>query len=213
MTIFGNLTSRADLEAAVKSVIINWIDTYLAEVERQRGLTVPFYSRPRSITTTNHFAKWDEDQLPAIVIISNGFSAPPKKKGDGTYNTWWGLGVAVVVSAVDEQETRDMASDYTLALLAIFAQRQSLNGFANGIEIADVNFDDIDDGDRRSLASGQIIMSVEVDDVVQANVGPSVPTPPVWTPDDPPVNPEAPFPDWPIATSGSVEIDIVKELP
>lgn len=206
MTIFGRIVSRQDLENAAMETCKTWIDTYLAEVERQRGIDTGFYQRPKSYTTVNSVTKWDEDQLPAIIVVSNGFSQAPRKKGDGTFDTWWGLGIACIVSGNDEASTREFASDYTAALRALFNQRVSLDGFADGTDFVDEHYDDIQEEDRRSMASGQVIFSVEVDNVVQTKAGPI-------TPDDPPSDPEAPIPDWPIATSVHLDgVTIVKEI-
>lgn len=206
MTIFGTIVTRTELENAAKLTIQTWISTYLAEVERQHSVVAGSYERPRSYTTTNDFERWDENQLPAIIIVSPGQSAPPEKQGDGKYRTTWALGIGVVCSGNDEAETREMVDIYTAAIRTLLIQRPSLGQFASGLTYEDERYDEMSTAKRRSLQAGYVICSVKVDNVADASGGPI-------TPSDPPVPATDPIPDWPIATSGKVGVQKVKELP
>lgn len=207
MSIFGRIVTRTELENAAKVTVQTWISTYLAEVERQHGIVAGRYERPRGYSTTNDFDRWEEDQLPCIIIVSPGMSSTPVKRGDGNYNTWWALGVGVVCSGDTEHDTRAMVDIYTAAIRALLIQRPSLNQFAQGLNYEDERYDEAATENRRSLQAGYVVCTVEVDNVVMSNAGP-------MTPSDPPSpDPTVPIPDWPVATGGKVGVQIVKELP
>jgi hypothetical protein len=206
MTIFGTIKTRTDLEAAAKLTLQTWFSTYLAEVERQHDVVAGSYERPHSYTTTNDFEKFDEDQLPAIIIVSPGMTAAPVKQGNGQYRTTWSLGVGVVCSGNDENDVRTMVDIYTAAIRTLLVQRPSLGQFAAALNYEDERYDEgVSTAKRRSLQAGYVLCSVEVDGVVDASGGPI-------TPSDPPTPATDPIPDWPIATSGSVTVQKVKEI-
>jgi hypothetical protein len=202
-SIFKPIITRQDVERAALDTLQTWIDTYLAEVERQNGMAVRSLPRPRSWTRRNEFEHWPEDQIPAIIVVSPGLTDPPMGTGSGAFRANWDLGVAVVAEGQQTNNTRDLVGYYTAAIRALIIQRQSLGGFAMGVIWRDERYDDISDLEvGRTLASGQVVFSVTVEGIVSTKAGP-------LTPDTPPVDPPDTSPTWPIATT--VEADIVLE--
>lgn len=199
MTIFGPMISRSELEAAATLTLKTWISTYLAEAERQHGVVAGSYARPRSYTASNEFERFDEAQLPAIVVVSPGLVGTPVRQALGVYRTTWALGVGVVCSGNDEADVREMVNLYTVAIRTLLIQRPSLGQFAAGLNYEDEKYDEISSEKRRSLQAGYVVCSVEVDNVVDASGGPI-------TPSDPPDPETDPIPDWPIAISGSATV-------
>lgn len=201
-SIFKNIITRQDVEIRVRDTIKTWIDSYLAEVERQNGLNVRQLPRPRSYTRRNEFERWPEDQIPAVIVISPGLTAPPVANGSGQFRGYWGVGVAVITEGQDTDNTRDLAGYYTAAIRALILQRPSLGGFAMGVTWEDERYDDISDVEMgRTLASGQVVFQVEVEDIVSTKAGPV-------TPDTPPVTPPDDSPTWPVATVVTADVEM-----
>jgi hypothetical protein len=202
MTIFGRIVSGADVEDWCEQLIRTWISTYLAEKEDQDGLGRGVIPRPRGWTVAPDVNKWPEDQLPAIILASTGIPAPPRKSGDGRYRARWEMRITTVVSARSERDSRRIASRYTAALRALFAQRPSLDGKADGIDWIAERYDEIAFDEQRSLGHGTVALLVEVDDVTTTGAGPMTP--------DEPLDPDIePWPEWP--TVQTVDVDVEHE--
>jgi hypothetical protein len=198
-SIFGRIVSGADVESWCWQTLRTWISTYLAEVERQSALAAGSLQRPRGFVTSPSLDKWPEDQLPALLVISIGLSEPPLKSGDGRFRARWDMGLACVVSARTQSESRALAMRYMAALRALFVQRPSLDGNAAGTVWTGESYESLDYDDVRSLMAGIASFTVEVADVVTANAGPLVADVPL-TPDTDPWN------DWPIAELVDVQV-------
>jgi hypothetical protein len=200
--IFRQIITRQDVEQAALDTLQIWIDTYLAEVERQKGITVRSLPRPRSWTRRNEFERWPEDQIPAIIVVSPGLSDPPMGTGNGAFRADWDLGIAVVAEGQQTNSTRDLVGYYTAAIRALIIQRPSLGGFAMGVIWTGERYDDISDTEiGRTMASGQVLFQVTVEGIVSTKAGPV-------TPDTPPVDPPDTSPTWPIATQVSAEYEL-----
>lgn len=201
-SIFGQLLTRGDLEDHVVDLLKKWMDTYLAEVERQNGKAVRSLPRPRSIVRRNAFEHWVEEQLPTLIVVSPGTVGPPRKRGNGSYEVDWTLGIAAIASGKDSDNTRDLVDLYATAVRALIIQRPSLEGFAIGVVWEDEHYDDISDSDvGRTMASGQVVFRVTVENVVFAQAGPI-------TPDTPPDPPPDTSPVWPIVETLHLEVDL-----
>jgi hypothetical protein len=199
-TIFGRIVSGADVEDWCEQLVRRWISTYLAEKEGQAGLRRGVIPRPRGWTVAPSVDKWPEDQLPAIIFEATGIPAPPRKGGDGRYRARWEMRITTIVSAKTERDSRRVASLYTAALRALFAQRPSLDGHADGIDWLAERYDELAFDEQRSLGHGTVALLVEVDDVTTAGAGPV-------TPDDP-LDPDIEsWPDWPIVQTVDVDVE------
>lgn len=201
--IFGNILTRKTVEEAVLATVELWIDTYLCEIERNEGITVRDLPRPRSYARANIYNIFPDEQLPAVVIISPGLSKAPIKQAQGKHRTYWNVQVAFQVASTPDA-VRDLADYYTAAARAIFLQHQDLGGMADGITWLGEKYNDAPDPFRRSVASGNVLLEVEVDDAVTAAAGPVGPDPiPDPTPD--PGN-------WPKVLHTFVEVEKVEEI-
>lgn len=201
-SIFGQVLTRSNLEDAVVALLRKWMDTYLAEVERQNGIPVRTLPRPRSIERRNAFEHWVEEQLPSLVVVSPGTVGPPRKRGGGSYVAEWAVGIAAIAGGKDANSTRDLVDLYTAAVRMLILQRPSLEGFAIGATWEDEHYDDIADSDvGRTMASGQVVFQITVEDLVFANAGPI-------TPDDPPTTPPDTSPTWPIVDTVHLDVEL-----
>ena len=201
-SIFGRIVTGADVEEAAMHTLKLWSSTYLAELERQHGLTAGDLPRVRSWTTAPSFDKWPEDQLPAMVLVSIGLGGPPEKRRSSVYTARWLLSIAAVVSASTQQQSHRLAELYVAAHRALLLNRQSLDGFgADGTDWLEESYDDMPYDDARSLGWGIAHFTVQVDDVQTVHAGPT-------TPDVPLVPDTDPWPDDPVAEL--VDSELVK---
>jgi hypothetical protein len=199
-TIFGRIISGADVEDWCEQLIRTWISTYLAEKERQDGLEAGALPRPRGwVIAGGPVNKWPEDQLPTILLASVGIPAIPRKGGDGRYRARFDIRVSSIVSAATERDSRRLAHRYTAALRALFTQRPSLDGHADGVDWAAEDYDVLAYDDQRTLGVSTVALFVEVDDVTTAGSGPVTPTAPL----DPAITP---WPDWPQVQTVDVDV-------
>lgn len=155
-----------DVEEAVISTLKARLPYYVGQLN---------YAEPRGYVRTTTFEKWPEDQLPLVIVISPGIIEPPLKQGDGKYRANWLVGAACMVSARTEDETRKMARDYGALIRATLLQTPSLGGFARGVTWIDETYDQVEVRDRRTLASAEATIHVEVGDVVDARELPFMP--------------------------------------
>ena len=201
-TIFGRIVAGADVEDWCEQLVRTWISTYLAEKERQAGIEAGTLPRPRGWVVAPDLNKWPEDQLPALIFRSIGFPAPPRKGGDGKLLARFEMRVSAVVSARTEQDSHRIASHYTAALRALFVQRPSLDGHANGVTLLTEEYGELAYDDQRSLGAGTVAFLIDVEDVTTAGSGPTTPAAPL----DPAIDP---WPDW--ATVKTVDVDVEHE--
>lgn len=170
--LFGRIITKADVELHVREVIKIWIHTYLGEVERQMGIPVGKIPRPRSYHRTDSFDNFVENQLPAIIMVSPGFSRPPTIEGDGQMNGYFAFGVGVIVSARDKESTNNVLAIYLGALMALMLQKRSLGRLAWGCDLIDMSSDELGDEDSRSLAGGQMEFELYIDNITNRQLGP-----------------------------------------
>lgn len=204
MSIFGHVIDRDEFEVHVMGFIELWMSTYLAEMERQKGIVPGHLPRPRSYTQVNKFEKWTQEQLPAVIVVSPGITGKPAKTGDNVYRAKWTLGIGIVIAAATEMQNRKLIGTYTAAIRKLFLDKPSLGGFAMGTDWVGENFDDMPDDSRRSIAHGSVLFVVEVDGVAVGRSGPR-------TADPPPVDPLPDPGDWPVVTDVSDGVSIIKE--
>lgn len=198
-TIFGRIVTGADVEDWTMDLMKRWFSTYLSEIERQHDVVAGTWQRPRAWVLAPSLDKWPEDQLPAVLLVSVGVEPRPPMRGDGRYRARFTMGAACVCSARTQEDSHRMSMMYVAALRALLIQRPSLDGHAAGVELLDENYDWLEYDDIRTLASGQAIFSVEVEDVTTARAGPTT----ADVPDD------DPWPDDP--TADLVEVLVTKE--
>lgn len=199
-SIFGRIVTGYDVEQAVLAVLQRWSGTYLAELERQHGLTACDLARVRGWVLSPSFDKWPEDQVPGVLVVSTGLVPPPIRHADGAYTARWSVELGVICSARTQQLSREHAMLYLAAHKAIIAQRPSLEGFANGVMWMNEQYTALGFDDSRSLYAATASFAIEVRDVLTSLAGPV-------TPDDPPVDECAPFAPWPTVETTDVDVE------
>lgn len=208
MSIFGTFVSQWDVEQAVIATLRTWIRTYLAEVERQAGLDLNTLQRPptpESIYGDVDFTAWQQDQMPAIIVICNPSGAPEGRASAG-YEQVYEVQVGAGVIREEVDEARMHASYYGTAISGVILQHGSLGGIAQRTIMVSAPTVSLPVADVRVDALCVTVFHVFIDGIVTDAAGPDVPTPP----DSPqyPGSPDGPWSDWPTVRSTSIDLDI-----
>lgn len=209
LDIFDPIISADQVEDGIVSFSQEWFPVYLREMELQTGRECGSLPLPRSYQIWDRFAKFEEDQLPAFVVISPGLDSKPQARGDGSYLGCWKVQAGIIVSASDQTATRQLSRIYAAAIRAMFVQKRSLGGIAVGTEWRDEAYDVVDNvADSRTITSAMVSFGVYVDNVVNRQGGPR--TSPTEVAPDPRCPPDGqPGSQWP--TVATVEVDEIIE--
>lgn len=206
---FGRIISDDQVEDSVIDSLWRWFPTYLSEIERQRGLDVPFYDRPApsSYMPRTTFDKWPEDMVPCIIVVSPGIEDDPVREGRGRYRARWEIGTIAVVESIDRDSTRKMAYHFGAAIRGVLIQHQTLDqaldATVRGIDWIGERNNELPEQDQRTIWANRQLFTVEVGDVLARNVGP--PNPEIGPTTDPP------WPPIPVADPVTVTTTITKE--
>jgi hypothetical protein len=199
-SIFGPIISGGDVEDWCFAVLQKWSCTYLAEVERQHDIPPGSLPPPKGWVPATSFAKWSEDQVPALILACTGMTEAPLKSGDGSYRARWLVRLQVLCSGRTQAIARRLAHLYVAAHANILTQRPSLEGHAAGVVWMGENYTLLEPDDVRSLSAGEALFQVEVDGVRFANAGPV-------TPSEPQAVCEEPWPPWTTANLVQIEVE------
>lgn len=210
MTIFGTIRSDDEVEEAVVSICRKWLNTYLAEVERQRGLTEGYYERPvhASFIAHSDFDKWPEEMLPVVTVAALAIEDDPQRTGRGIHRGRYGVGIVNTCSSLERQPTREYAARMGAAIRALMLQRgieDQLDDSCQGVDfIGSRNNELPSDSDRTIWAYRQLFI-IDIEDIVTSMAGP-------MEPDPEPEDPQAPYADWEVpGDRDHVIVDTEKE--
>jgi hypothetical protein len=180
-SIYGPLVTDTRVETEVLANLKAWLPSYLRETARQDG-DEGDVALPRSYETIrDSMTKWTEQQLPAIVVYIGGTMTTARKGSQ--YRVVYGCEVAAVVGGQSRQNTRKLASIYSMAIAAALVQHGQLTGpsnagFADGVEWVDTTYDLIDEDRSRTIMAAIVSLDVAVLGVMDAFLGPVTPPDP-----------------------------------
>jgi hypothetical protein len=166
-SVYGRIVTGMDVRAAAQATLERWLPSYLAEMQRQKNLTLP----PVRHYSTGIDPATPADKLPGVVLVAPGITGTPERRGAGVYDAWWALGVGVVVA----HELRDTAclwaETYTGAIKACLVQQKSLGGFAADLEWVDEEVTQADWNTTYSVWAGALEFTVLVPAVLDSSGG------------------------------------------
>lgn len=203
----GPLLTRDDIELGMLTHVQTWLVTYLAEVERQKGLAPRTIATPKSWEVVNEYTRYPEEQMPFVAVISPG-RAPSKPliDGDGQVTAWWNLALGAIVATRDEKSAKVLAGYYGAAMRGLVMQMPMLGGWASGVEWTEERYDDFPRVTERTMAAVRLGFTVEVESVLSIYTAPRDPS--TFQP-KPPADPYAPPTDYPtVSAPGQYTIDI-----
>lgn len=193
MSIFGPIITGAQLEQAAMDTLQLWMPDYVAALERETGREPRSVPLPKAWVRRNDaVARWPENRVPAIALVSPGLSTDPVKDGEGNYSCAFELAVGAIVNARDQQSANDLAKLYAAAIRTLLLQRGDLGGFANGTVWTKEGYTDTPADYLKIGAIATVTFDVIVEGVAVDHGGPLAPS------DDPYLDPG----DWPtVATT------------
>lgn len=190
---FGPLLVETDVDAAVIDRLYLWMPTYLAQVERERGMANRTLHRPvrASYATVLDDDGFPTKRLPAILVTTASTADAPELGGDDTYSTVYEVAVTAVVRGRTSHEARVLASLYAGSIRRLLLQQQDnadtmLWTGSSVASVADTT------AENRHLAGGINTFSFYADRVVQAFAGPTVDSP-VYEQPDPAGDPDSAY--------------------
>jgi hypothetical protein len=193
--VFGPLRHEGIIEDAAEQTLRLWLPTYLEQARQQaeHGKIAPI----KSWGVASEFARFPEQQLPALIIESSGTTSTPEKTGDGNYRATYALSVAVELIAANGAEARRIAEIYGAAILGTMLQRRSLG--LKWLSVTDwlgVQKGAIGVQERRTRIALEQVFAVQLDYVVNAFAGPGTDE----VPDPVPT-------EWPAVDSAVIEVE------
>lgn len=196
--IFGVIPTRIGIATAARTVLVRWLPTYLAEIERQQSLSPESLPQIRSWTTRTQPTKWSEEQTPTCVIVCPGLSGPPERDGAGVWRSRWGLGVAIVTSGNSQGSVIANSGFYGAAVRACLLQQQPLPDVDGRLRWLDEDYAEVPEGKSRSLAAARIEFEVLIPVTVDDMAGPV---------GNPPADPYLPPATWPVVNTTDLETE------
>lgn len=202
--VYGPSVSVAQVEKLVIGALEDWLPFYLGERERLDGYEPGDLPIPLGYVRASEFAKWPEDSLPVVLVVSPGTSRI-RKRDDGKHEISWNVGVAPVVKDRSQEDSRDLASAYGTAIRDAIVQHKLLrstrypDGIEGSVELRAESYTDLAFDSTRTLGTAHIVFEVSVDNAVSTAAGPrELPTEP------PDVDPG----DWPPLAPGYPHVEI-----
>ncbi len=208
--LYGIGYGRGDLEQHVIQTLQDWIVPYIADYERQKGLTarsLPVPPTPQSIHGGIDFTTFSSELMPEIIVVAQP-RGDAERSQDGTYGSWYTVEVgAIVYVEGDQDRTRLLADAYGTALEKLIPQQGAWGQNPDGEPFATRT--------RLRTAYGVVFPDVEVRDIVRATVGAETF---VWQlvsdfigPLEPPADPYAV--PLPIPAAAEIEVNLIRGLP
>lgn len=179
--LFGKMLGSRAVEKAVKATLIEWLPTYLAQLERNPSgdddhpedpLPPGTLSMPNSWVTVNEFTSDQPAGTLSVIIASQGTAEVTRRAG-GVYDAWWNIAVAVIVTSTGREQARDLSDFYAIAVRSILLQEPIFG--VTGMDWLGQR-DDIVPADYALVGFGvQNNFLIQTQAVVTASLGPSVP--------------------------------------
>lgn len=188
MSIIGPMITGKEVEERIAAVLLEWLPTYIHEVEDQEGITRGSIPAPTTFTRTNDFRSLPDDPKPTLLIVSPGLYGPPVREAE-EYSAKWRVTVGVIANTpAGRDDVRNLAQYYIAAIRTLMIQKQG--EFCEGVEWLDEGYQDIGTLNERSHSAARVLFAVEVTGVSLRPGGPPAPDPAA----------DSPHADWPQAT-------------
>lgn len=201
--IFRPIVAEETVTSAVSDQLKLWLPTYLKEIRLQRSEPIDLPD-PRSYNVRPENDRWDEDQMPAVIVVCPGLAAAPSMDGEGNYNAPFRVGVVVFALGNDDLSVRLNLGLYAAAVRAILVQKPSLGGLADGSEWTMESYDSAPVESSRTMGAATVEFIFNIPGVVNVYGGPSetIPSEPGPLDEDP-----IPGSDWHTVQETYLEVE------
>lgn len=173
--MFGPIITAGEVRQAIQDTIMLWMPDYLYEVGERNGFDRGDLPLFQSFAPMIVWDKFEEDAIPACLIVAPGTLDVPQKRG-GKMNVRWGVGIGCVVSGQDREGTWKLGEIYAAAVRTLLLQHPSLGGFASGVNWISERYDQLPSDSARTLGAGSLQFGIDVEGVAEPGMGPMAPT-------------------------------------
>lgn len=133
--IYGVGIGRGDLERQIIETLVEWVVPYVASYERQNGIPArqtPVPPTPESIHGGVDYVTFSAELFPELIVVCQPWGVP-ERYDDGTYGSWFSVGVGAIVQVEGSQDqTRALADLYGEVLQKLIPQQGAFGLQADG---------------------------------------------------------------------------------
>lgn len=163
---YPRIITGRDVRLAVQDTLRRGVRTFLDEVGSDTGRIAGALPVFRSYVSSFDTDKFEEDQVPACVIVAPGLIGSPTHRGSGQHEATWSVAVASVVSGQDRENTFELVELYAAATRAVLIHERSLGGVAVSTDWLNERYDELDFDDVRTIAAGIVQFAVTVETAI-----------------------------------------------
>jgi hypothetical protein len=203
---YGPLWAFTDVEDLILAHYKKWLPQWISARERKMGIIPNTIARPRSFIVKQMFtALPGEEQTPLVIIVSDGFSSEPGRRGTGVWSAGMRVGIAVMCMGGGEGQARALCGHYQAALLGVALKHQVVDDDSQVhlSEFVNLRIEDIDEE-----AVGRSLAAVRMELVYTVNHFAEDVRPPDYVPD-----PITPDPDDPYVLTHHEEVIMMGDDP
>lgn len=206
---FGSVVTGDEVEDAVTATLQAWLPHYLPYIARLKCIdteaepdAIPL---PRSWNVLPDFETFPERHLPALVVLSPGTSGDVEQHSSGAVDAPYSIGVAVWLSANEQDQARRLSWWYSRAVSMVLVQQPVLvQGEPVVVRWTGESKESFPQDQIRTIGAVRNTFTLDVDHVMDSGTGP------VEAEEDP--NAMDAYPDYPTADTGVVHPDIQRLL-
>lgn len=212
--MFGPFVGAHHVEAAVLQMLWKWLPTYQHEISREAKLDPTHLQPIRAWRVTSEIARMPEDQLPTVMMVNRGVTEPPIKHGDSIYLAKWEMDIGVQVAAIGAKTKASpraltLARMHLLAIRLALVQQRDDDGIMGMTDWRGESPQTVlDSEDDRTTCVAATRFHITTDGAAQWGEGPIEPN---WPP-EPEEQPPPERPEWPVALTHELDIDIDQQL-
>lgn len=205
---FGDFAGGHDVDLILYQLIDRWLLTYLYEIARRSGEEFDELKPFRSWRVSTELEKMPEDQSPALIIVNQGLSDNPVKRGSNrpgqSFYATWAYQFGCLASAKGKKVNAAprairLSQMYCMAVRLILIQKRDDEGMLGMLDWMDESYDGLDSEDDRTICLSHTDFWVNIPAAATWANGPMEPVP----------DPIPDSPVWPIVVSA--DVDVIKQ--
>lgn len=206
-SVFGRIVSYGQVERWILDIAGEFFPEYLADVERELGVSPRFFPPVVSFVTANDWGRWPDERLPCLVVVDTGQADKPERRGGGLWSSKRMYAASIIVSGPTRSDTRYAAHAYAAAFRTLLLQHKSLGhpDVIGGISWVDDRPAPIPPENERSLGAMNMFFTVDVNNVTDERG--TTPEP------EPRPDPYVPPGDLPIIETAGPAVVTQQEIP
>lgn len=213
MSVWGQIVTPLDVEAAIKTTLQTWLDSALTELERHDpGFAVREIPRPEMwevVTDIDEIEDWPDRLLPAVIVESTGRATDPAYGADGEVDGAFAMNVTTIFRGsgkiIDRELNRRIVVMLATAVELVLIKAPAGFGIDAAVLPGATDYDIASPTKPRTLSGAQTEITVVVGHVANRYGLPDEPDPPDQ-------EPPAESPEYPDHTQTSVTVVAVDAI-